>query len=158
MLAQGGTPVNNQEMMNKIETVLEDAKTGVLATVDAEGRPHARWMTPVVLAQWPQALFAVTSPDFPKILQLNANNKVEWLIQTRALDQIINVRGGINVLDNPSLKAQVMEAIGRKLTVFWKINKDKTDFVILETVIDEASWYAPMKGLREIVKFGQGGV
>ena len=145
-------------MMNKIETVLEDAKAGVLATVDAEGKPHARWMTPVVLAQWPETVFAVTSPDFPKILQLDANNKVEWLIQTRALDQIINVRGGINVLDNPSLKAQVMEAIGKKLTVFWKVNKDKTDFVILETVIDEASWYAPMKGLREIVKFRQEGV
>ena len=150
--------MNNQEMMNKIETVLEDAKAGVLATVDAEGKPHARWMTPVVLAQWPETVFAVTSPDFPKILQLDANNKVEWLIQTRALDQIINVRGGINVLDNPSLKAQVMEAIGKKLTVFWKVNKDKTDFVILETVIDEASWYAPMKGLREIVKFRQEGV
>lgn len=149
--------MNNHEMMNKIEAVLEDSKAGILATVDGEGRPHARWMTPVVLAQWPDAIFAITSPDFPKILQLNANNKVEWMIQTRALDQIINVRGGINILDNPSLKAQVMETIGKKLTVFWKINQEKTDFVILETVIDEASWFAPMKSLREIVKFRQEG-
>lgn len=150
--------MNNQEMMNKIEAVLEDAKAGILATVDAAGSPHVRWMTPVILSQWPDAIFAVTSPDFPKILQLDSNKKVEWMIQTRALDQIINVRGGINILDNPSLKAQVMEAIGKKLTVFWNINKQKTDFVILETVIEEASWFAPMKDLREIVQFRQEGV
>jgi pyridoxamine 5'-phosphate oxidase len=90
-------------------------------------------------------------------MQLDANNQVEWMLQTRALDQIINIRGGINVLDNPSLKAQVMEVIGKKLTVFWKVNKDKTDFVILETVIDEACWSAPVKGLKEVVTFRQEG-
>ena len=89
--------------------------------------------------------------------QLDTNNKVEWLIQTRALDQVINVRGGMNVLDNPSVKAQVMEAIGRKLVVFWKINQERTDFVILETIIDEACWNAPMKGLKEVVDFRQKG-
>lgn len=145
--------MNSRDMMQKIEAVLEDARAGVLTTVDAEGRPHARWMTPVVLAQWPETIFAVTAPDFPKILQLDANNKVEWLLQTRSLDQVINVRGGINVVDNPSLKAQIMEAIGRRLTVFWKVNKAKTDFIILETVIDEACWSAPVKGLKEVVSF-----
>lgn len=150
--------MNRLEMMRKIESVLEDSKTGILATIDAEGKPHARWMTPVLLAQWPDTIFAVTSPNFPKIAQLNAYQQVEWMIQTRSLDQIINIRGGINVLDNPSMKAQVMEAIGKKLTVFWKVNKQSTDFVILETIIDEACWFTPMKGEREIVSFRQEGV
>ena len=149
--------MNNREMMRKIEIVLEDAKAGILATNDAHGHPHARWMTPVLLAEWPETLFAVTAPDFPKIMQLDANNRVEWMLQTKALDQIINIRGGINILDNPSLKAQVMETIGKKLTVFWNVNKDKTDFVILETVIDKACWFAPTKGLRETVVFRQEG-
>lgn len=114
-------------------------------------------MTPVVLPQWPDSIFAVTSPQFPKVIQLDANRHVEWMIQTRSLDQVINVRGDMNVLDNPSLKAQVMEAIGRKLTVFWNINKENTDFVILETVIDEACWSAPMKGRKEVVDFRRKG-
>lgn len=145
--------MNRQEMIQTIESVLEESKAGVLATVDGEGNPHLRWMTPLLLAQWPGSLFAVTSPEFPKVLQLGANSRVEWMIQTRSLSQVINIRGGINILDNPSLKAQVMESIGRKLTVFWKINDAGTDFVILETVIDVASWYVPMKGIREIVDF-----
>ena len=149
--------MNSREMMRKIEAVLEDAKAGILTTTDAQGHPHVRWMTPVLLAEWPETLFAVTAPDFPKIKQLAANNRVEWMLQSKSLDQIINIRGAINVLDNPSLKAQVMESVGKKLTVFWKVNKENTDFVILETVIDEASWFAPMKGLREIVAFQQEG-
>lgn len=150
--------MNKLEMMRKIGSVLDESKTGILTTIDAEGKPHARWMTPVLLDQWPDAVFAVTSPEFPKIAQLNKNPQVEWMIQTRSLDQIINVRGAINVLDNPSMKAHVMEAIGRKLTVFWKVNKQSTDFVILETIIDEACWFSPMKGEREVVSFRQEGV
>ncbi len=149
--------MNCQEMMRKIEFVIDDAKAAVLATVDDAGQPHLRWMTPAVLARWPQTLFAVTSPDFPKIAQLSSNRQVEWMLQTRSLDQVINLRGGINVLDNPSLKAQVMEAIGNKLTVFWRVNQAKTDFVVLETVISEACWSAPLKGLRETVVFRQEG-
>lgn len=145
--------MNQQEMMTKIEEIIEDSKAGVLASVDAQGRPHVRWMTPVVLGQWPDTIFAVTAPHFPKILQLDANNQVEWMIQTRALDQVVNVRGHMDILDNPSLKAQVMEAIGKRLTVFWTVNKDSTDFVILETVIDEAAWTVPIKNLKEIVTF-----
>ena len=80
--------MNKQEMMQKIEAVLEDAKAGVLVTVDSAGNPHARWMTPVVLSQWPESLLAVTSPDFPKVSQLEAHSQAEWMLQTRSLDQI----------------------------------------------------------------------
>jgi len=145
--------MNKPEMMHKIEAVIEDAKAGILATVGADGRPHARWMTPVVLAPWPENLFAVTSPDFPKIQQLEQQPRVEWMLQTRSLDQIINIRGVIRIVDNPSFKAQVIEAIGKKLTVFWTVSKGKTDFVVLETIIEEAAWFSPLKGLREVVSF-----
>lgn len=146
-----------QEMMEKIEFILEDAKAGILATSDKDGRPHMRWMTPAVLKEWPQTIFAVTSPHFHKIIQLSSGNKVEWMLQTRALDQIVNIKGVINVLDNPSLKAQIMEAIGKKLTVFWNINNEKTDFIVLETIIEEAAYFAPMKGIKETLNFKRKG-
>lgn len=150
--------MNKQQMMDKIVAVLDDAKAGILTTVDRDGKPRARWMTPLILPQWPGTVFAVTSPDFPKVLQLDANNQVEWMVQTRSLDQVINISGGINILDNPSLKAQVIEAIGQKLAVFWKVNTSSTDFVVLETIIDEAVWFKPMKGERETVRFNEEGI
>lgn len=148
--------MTTHEMMNKIDAVLRETKAAVLTTVDAAGNPHARWMTPAVVAEMPGVLLAVTGPDFKKILQLDNNNRVEWLIQTKALDQIINVRGGINIIDNPSMKAQIMESVGRHLNIFWRVNPDTSEFVVLETVIEEAAWYQPMKNRREIVTFKAG--
>ncbi len=141
-----------QEMMKKIGEILENSKTGLLATIDETGQPNLRWMTPSIVREWPEALFAVTSPNSAKIKQLKDNNKVSWSIQSKTLDQIVHIKGTINIVDNPSLKAQITEAIGMKLSMFWYINTS-TDFIILETDIAEARWFSPMKGLSETVVF-----
>lgn len=144
------------EMMNKVRLVLDDSKSGVLATISEDGFPHMRWMTPVVLDEWPDALFAVTSPHSPKAAQLVSDTKVEWLLQGKALNEVVTLRGRINVLDNPSVRSGIIEAVGKRLAVFWKINPT-TDYIVLETVIEEASWFAPMKNERATVVFPKAG-
>ncbi len=146
--------MTTNEIMMKIRNVLDDAKTGVLSTVDNNGYPRMRWMTPVVLDEWPNTLYAVTSPGSAKTVALRQDPRVSWLLQRRALDEIIEIKGRVNLVDNPSLKAAIMEAVGRRLTVFWKINPG-TDAVVLETVIDSVSWFSPMKNQRETVQFGE---
>jgi pyridoxamine 5'-phosphate oxidase len=145
--------MDQHEIMYKVEQLLEDSKTGVLATIATDGKPRMRWMTPTILKGRPGVLFAVTSPDFTKIVQLESHPDVEWMIQTRSLNQVVNLRGKINVIDNPSLKSEVMEHLARKLTVFWKVNTEKTDFIVLETVLSEATYFQPMKGTKEHVRF-----
>ena len=145
--------MDQREMMSKIEQLIEDAKTAILATAGKDGAPHMRWMTPVVVKGRPGTIFAVTSPHSPKAAQLGSHPEVEWMIQTRALDQIVNVKGKINPLDNPSIKMEVIESLGKRLTAFWKINAEKMDFIVLETIIEEATYYSPMKGKKETVKF-----
>ena len=145
--------MDTAEITQKIGAIIEEAKTAVLTTVDEHGRPHARWMTPTLLRGRPGALFAVTSPLFVKVLQLGAHPEVEWLLQTPALTEIVSITGRVNILDNPALKCEVTDAIGRRLTVFWRVNVETTDFVVLETVIEEATYFRPMKGMRETVRF-----
>ena len=144
--------MNVHEIMNKISSILEDAKAGVLATVDTSGRPHMRWMTPTLVQGRPGTIFAVTSPQFAKAIHLASHPEAEWMLQTRSLDEIVNIKCRINILDNPSIKAEILEAVGKKLTVFWKVN-NTMDFIILETVIEEATYLSPMKGIREVVYF-----
>lgn len=144
--------MNIQEIMNRIAEILDDAKTGILATADPSGRPHMRWMTPVLVHGRPGTIFAVTSPQFAKAVHLASHPEAEWMLQTRALDEIVNMKCKINTIDNPSMKAEILEAVGKKLTVFWKVNKN-TDLIILETVIEEAIYFSPMKGIKEIVRF-----
>ena len=134
------------ELLSILEELISDAKVGVLSTVDAQGRPHARWMTPALLPARPGSIYTVSTPDAPKISQLAARPEVEWMFQTRAVHRVVNVRGRCYVVEAPQLRAEVLEAIGRKLAAFWRYNQDPASLVILETVMEEACYYLPMKG------------
>ena len=140
------------QMLHKIDDLLGAATPGILATLDNNNQPHMRWMTPALLDGRPGALYAVTSPFFAKVMELDFCNKVQWMIQAPSLRDIITINGFVSIIDNPALKAEILETIGKKLFVFWKINP-QTDFVVLETVISEATWFCPMTTTRETVTF-----
>lgn len=149
--------MTESELIRIVNELLEETRTGVLATVDADGRPHMRWMTPVLLDEYPGALFALTSPDFPKSVQIESRPKVEWMIQSRLLDRIVNLRGTVRLVDNPSLKASLLEKIGGRLHVLWKVNEDYTRLTVVETVIEEGSFFRSMEGTYEHVTFETSG-
>jgi general stress protein 26 len=147
--------MTQSEFMREVEAIIEESKTAVLATVDKDGNPHVRWMTPVVLKEKPNTLFATSSPDFSKIEQIKANNNVEWLLQTRSLDRVIKISGKIHLVEEPGFKAEVMQAIGPRLRVFWTLNDDPSKMICLETEIISGSYFTPINGKSETVSFNQ---
>jgi pyridoxamine 5'-phosphate oxidase len=86
-------------------------------------------------------------------VQVRKNPRVEWMFQTPTLDEIVSIRGAINVVENPSLRAEVLEVLGPRLTTFWKLAHDPRDLVVLETVVEEATHFLPMQGRKEVVHF-----
>ncbi|MBN2510419.1 MAG: pyridoxamine 5'-phosphate oxidase family protein [Spirochaetales bacterium] len=142
--------------MEILSETLENSRTGVLATTDAEGRPSMRWMTPTILGSQQGLLYAVTSRRFAKKQDLENNPHGHWLIQTKALNRIINISGVINLIDNPSLRAEVIEAIGPHLRVFWKINEQPEDLIVLETIMERGSVFTPLSGERLEIEFPGG--
>jgi len=58
-------------------------------------------------------------------------------------------------VDNPSLRNEVLETMGRRLTAFWQQSADTASFVVLETVLAEAAYYLPMKGIRFVVPLAE---
>jgi general stress protein 26 len=142
------------QFLIEIEALIENSKSAVLATADQEGQPWMRWMTPALLKDRPGALYAVTSPDFVKCAQLDQNPQVQWMVQSRALDRIAHMNGKVNVIESASMKTEVLEEIGGKLGVFWKLNSDAEKLVVLETIIEEGRIFLPMKGETKTVLFG----
>jgi general stress protein 26 len=145
--------MTKRDIMTEIGRILDDAKTALLATVDEKGRPHMRWLTPTVIRGRTGAIYNVTAPASAKLEQLRANPNVQWMFQTRALDRIVTVNGKINIVENPSIRTEVLEAVGDKLTVFWKIHEQEWEVAVLETVIENATFYLPMKSRKEKVEF-----
>ena len=145
--------MTKHEIMSEVDIILEEAKSAVLATADKKGHPHMRWMTPCVLKDRSYALYAVTSSKFDKTKHLRDNSFAEWMIQSISLDKIVTLRGQINLLDNQSLKTEVFETIGPRLSMFWKLSSSQEDLIILETVINEGMFFRPMTGAKSMVKF-----
>jgi len=140
-------------LLNDLESIIDEVKTAVLATVDEEGRPWMRWVSPVILRGRTGAIYMITSKKSAKVQHLKKNPRVQWSVQTRALDRIITVDGSVNIIDNPSIRAEVLEVVSPRLRPFWKINMDERDLLVLETIIEKASYYVPMKGIKEEVEF-----
>jgi general stress protein 26 len=132
--------------LDVLERVLGDSRVGVLATVRAEGGPAMRWMTPALVRGREGFLYAVTSPEFAKAHQIDANPSVEWMLQTKSLSDVVNVRGEIAIIDNPSAKADVLEALGGRLGTFWKLNPDESSLVVLEMQITSMTHFRPLTG------------
>ncbi|MBN2050490.1 MAG: pyridoxamine 5'-phosphate oxidase family protein [Spirochaetales bacterium] len=143
-------------LISLVHELLEETRAGVLATTDQEGHPHMRWMTPVLMEEYPGVLYALTCPSFPKAIQIESQPAVEWLIQSRLLDRVVHLKGTVRLVDNPSLKSQLIERIGGRLQVLWKIHRDCSDLVAVETLLEEANCFKPMEGIYEHVEFLRG--
>lgn len=137
-----------------MERIIDDSRAAVLSTVDADGKPHGRWMVPAVLRGNRGALYAVTSPRFHKIEQLAANPRVSWLIQSKSFDEVVEVSGTALVIDNPILKSDVLEALGNRLTTFWHVTPDESELVILETMIERIDYLNPVDGTHKTADAG----
>ena len=145
--------MNQTMLMSKIDRLLDNASTAVMATADMEGRPHMRWMTPGVLRNRPYSLFCVTSPTSYKTLAVKNPSPVSWMIQNKQLTEIVNCQGDLYMVEDPSIEAEVLEHVSKKLVVFWKVNEMPSEFVVLETVLTEGSYFRPMDNVREFTTF-----
>jgi pyridoxamine 5'-phosphate oxidase len=134
-----------------LDRILESSRVGILATIDADGKPRMRWMTPTVVRGREGFLYAVTSPEFDKAVQLRDKPDVEWMLQSKALDEILTIRGKIQLVDNPSAKSDVQEALGGNLGTFWRINPDETKLIVLETIIEKMVYFKPITGEKVTV-------
>jgi len=136
-------------LLDVVERILDSSHAAVMSTVDGEGRPSSRWMTPTTLRGQAGALYTVTAPGFRKIEHITEHPNVSWLIQSKALDEIVEIHGKATVIDSPTLKSDVLEAIGPHLAAFWNVNPDGTDLVVVETAIERIDYFRPMQGHHE---------
>ena len=137
--------MTENQLINLIRVLIDDSKTGLLIT-GTESSPDARWMTPSIIDSRPGKLYAVTSKRFAKIGQLEKNPNTTWMLQSRLLDKIAKIKGKTSIIDDASLMQEVLDHVMNRLSVFWKINQDETSLIILETHIESADIFYPLKG------------
>ena len=140
-------------LMSTIDKLLEQTKTGVMTTMDAEGLPRMRWMTPTIIRDRPFSLFCITTPESFKTLNIQNPSPVSWMVQNKNLTEVVNCQGSLYLANDPYIKSAVLEHVAKDLVVYWKAHPEETDFVVLETVFTSGSYFEPMTNKREFVTF-----
>jgi general stress protein 26 len=148
--------MNKCDFLKAADVLLSEVRTAVLATVSSDNEPRMRWMSPVFLKGHDDCLYCVTSPSFNKTGDLKSNKTVQWMIQSKTLDRIITLNGKIDIVENISLRAEVIEKLGTALTPFWTVNENTSDIVVLETEVSSGVIFYPSKGRKEYASFGGG--
>lgn len=143
-------------LMNLIDSIIDDAKTAVLATVDEEDIPQLRWVTPGTIPDRPGALYIITALHFAKVQEARGNSNASMLLQTRTLDRVLNLRGKLSVLENPSIRSETLERVAPRLHAFWKVDTPDRELVVLEFSVTYAALYLPQTGSREIIPIDGG--
>ncbi|MDX9826932.1 MAG: pyridoxamine 5'-phosphate oxidase family protein [Spirochaetia bacterium] len=137
--------MQEKSSFEKLQDLVEEVRIGIFITVDEKTSPHPRWMSPAFLPRLKGALYAVTSADNEKVRHLEANPRVSWIFQSKSLDRIATLNGLARVVKDPSLSAEVLEAIGPRLQVFWKYTGDPKKLLVVETLLEDFSWFSPLK-------------
>ena len=130
-----------------LHSLVGEVHVGLLISQGPESYPDSRWMTVTLLEREPHCLYAVSIEGTRKVKEIKTQDKVSWSFQSPSLDRIVNVQGRAAVLDNPRLKAEILENLGSHLENFWKIHPDPGKLVVIETYVEKATLYLPGKNL-----------
>lgn len=142
--------MKDQDPLRAFRALLDAVRVGILTTISEDGYPHSRWMTGATLPRVHDCVYCVTTAGSPKVKELELCDKVQWSFQTPTLREIVHLHGRAAVLNNPGLKAEVLEALGSNLAIFWRINPDPAKLVVIETVIERAKLFRPMERLNNL--------
>lgn len=141
------------KILEIIQAAIDDSKVAVLATVDESGVPCTRWITPGCVKERSDVIYMVSELKLPKVKQLLNNPLASIMFQTRALSSIVTTRGKVNIVNNPSILAETLECLGKNLHSFWNIEIENRELVVLEFIIEEATYYHPLSGKKESIVF-----
>lgn len=139
--------------LEKLNQIIEESRTGILATVSENGFPAMRYMTVTTVPGREGYLYSLTSQAFPKVRSLQENEAVSWLFTSSKTREVFSLRGKIVAIDNPRFKAEIMEDLGKALETFWKLDSDPADLVCLETKVLSGEYFNPKTAEKSQVQF-----
>ncbi len=78
---------------------------GVLATVDSDDAPHARWMAPMTFENFPRVI-TLTSAGSSKVRHTRANRHVDWLFSNEDFTLVLNLKGRARIFTDTNARGR----------------------------------------------------
>lgn len=144
--------MNKHDILKKVSELIRESPIAVFAAVHKESKPHISLMKPAIIPSETDSIFTLTPLHFLDELDLINHPEGEWMIQNKAIDEIINVKGEIDFFSNPTVNSEVMKAMGGHL-LYWEDDKRRMEYLVMEMTIKSIHYFLPITGKHELVHF-----
>jgi general stress protein 26 len=106
--------MDDKEIIRRATAIVTETRAGLLATVGLDGAPDLRWMATHTLMGSLGTLYTITAPSSNKVQEIAKNPLVTWLFTRVNYNEIVKLHGTALLEDEPLLKSQIWDTVGRK--------------------------------------------
>jgi general stress protein 26 len=138
--------IDKIELENRVRRVVLESAFAVLSTVGPDGKPYARWMSPIFARGDPRELSTLAAPASRKVQHIRQNPAVSWLFSSAAFEEVVTLHGRATVEDSPHLRAEIWEAMANKTRAFILKSDDNLQFLIIQTRVQRVEYLLPRAG------------
>ena len=136
------TDLKRSEVLAQATEIVNNARVGLLTTVDPEGVPHARWMGVGALVQGVRVLYTISRADGRKIAQIENNAAVCWVFTEEKYRRVATLYGRAYPDHSPILRQKVWDQVFDRHLLYC-LQRDDCDLVVLTTLVDRVEVFHP---------------
>ena len=124
----------DNEISRVAAQVVAECRNAVLATADANGSPHAAWMTVQVSTDLEEVM-SITAPTSQKIAELRSNPQAEWMFATPSMETLVYLSGFTQVIEGGAAKRHWDRMPGKAQAYYRKYceTDDYQKFTVIRT-------------------------
>lgn len=130
----------------RVSRLLNHSPFAVLTTVGSDSRPHARWMTPVLVTGNLDEVDCLVLPGSRKMRHVLDNPHVTWLYQSPSFDEVVTVHGQAWVEKDLGYRSLVWDRMPEKQRVLFFRSPEPTGFEVLRTRVERIEYIQPLSG------------
>ncbi len=126
---------DRSEILAEAVEVVNNARLGVLATVDENGVPQARWMTIGALVEGVRVIYTITREDSRKLAQIEKNPTVCWVFAEPDYRRGVTLYGRAYPDYSPMLRQKVWDQVADHHLLFC-VQCEESELIVLTTIVD----------------------
>jgi len=136
----------NTDLKNHVSRVLLETPFAILCTVSEDGKPFARWMSPIFATGNLKEVHTLAAPSSRKVAHIKKNPSVSWVFNTPSFDEVIILRGKAVLEQDAFVRAQIWEAMPDKQRTFILENDENLTFQVIRTFVETVEYLKPRAG------------
>lgn len=137
--------LSDQQVLSEAVRIVGNHPLGLMTTVDADGRPHARWMG-TATADGIRRIYTLSGRNARKIEHVRRNPAVCWVFSSPEYDDVATLYGQARILDAPTVSQAAWDRLAnaaRDYAMSALSDDANLEFCAVETMVETVELVSP---------------